>query len=89
MRTTQRAQAPVWAELVVALGVIAVVVTMFLPVMSGLETHGEDVVNGTEYESEATKGQQFGIQTFTSTPAIALGVVFVFGITIAVVNSRL
>lgn len=85
----ERAQAPVWAELIVALGIIAVIVTMFVPVMSGLESQGADVVNGSEYEAEAIRGQQFGIDTFVASPAIALGLVFVFGITIAVVSSRI
>lgn len=86
---TTRAQAPVWAELVVALGVIALVITMLVPVMSMMGTQGDHIVAGTEYESAAQKGQGYGIDTFAATPVISLGVLFVFGIVSAVVSSRL
>lgn len=89
MRTSRRAQAPVWAELVVALGVVALVITMLVPAMSMLRDEGNQVMNGTEYEAAGEKGLGFGIDTFTATPVIALGVVFVFGIVSAVVSSRL
>lgn len=89
MRTARRAQAPVWAELIVAVGVIALVITMLVPVMSMAGDQGDRIVNGTEYEDAAQRGQGFGIDTFAATPVIALGVLFVFGVVSAVVSSRL
>lgn len=85
----RRAQAPVWAELVIALGVIALVITMLVPVMSGVRDQGQQVVDGTEYENASDRGIDFSIGTFTATPVITLGALFVFGVVTAVVSSRL